>query len=108
MNSHIYISIYMKTSLFSETVQNHSRSDGSAPCKYVLLMIRWLCFLSDIDECETQQAHCAHGCHNTLGSFACVCLTAYELGSDGKQCYSESTTLYTHYHCTILTTSQQG
>lgn len=46
-------------------------------------------FVADIDECETEEANCAHGCHNTLGSYACVCNTAYELGSDGKQCYSE-------------------
>lgn len=45
-------------------------------------------FFTDIDECETEEANCAHGCHNTLGSYACVCNTAYELGSDGKQCYS--------------------
>lgn len=45
-------------------------------------------FVTDIDECETD-ANCAHGCHNTLGSYACVCNAAYELGSDGKQCYSQ-------------------
>lgn len=46
-------------------------------------------FPADIDECDTEEANCAHGCHNTLGSYACVCNTAYELGSDGKQCYSQ-------------------
>lgn len=44
-------------------------------------------FITDVDECATQE-NCAHGCHNTLGSYACVCNAAYELGSDGKQCYS--------------------
>lgn len=52
---------------------------------FVLLHIS----VTDIDECETEQANCAHGCHNTLGSYACVCNAAYELGSDGKQCYSQ-------------------
>lgn len=46
-------------------------------------------FPPDIDECETEEANCAHGCHNTLGSYVCVCNAAYELGSDGKQCYSQ-------------------
>lgn len=47
-------------------------------------------FVPDVDECETQENNCAHGCHNTLGSFVCVCNAAYELGADGKQCYSQS------------------
>lgn len=46
-------------------------------------------FVADIDECQTEASNCAHGCHNTLGSYVCVCNAAYELGSDGKQCYSE-------------------
>lgn len=52
--------------------------------KNILLHI----FVTDIDECETDENNCAHGCHNTLGSYVCVCNAAYELGSDGKQCYS--------------------
>lgn len=45
-------------------------------------------FVADVDECQTETSNCAHGCHNTLGSYVCVCNAAYELGSDGKQCYS--------------------
>lgn len=45
---------------------------------------------ADEDECETGENTCAHGCHNTPGSFVCVCNAAYELGADGKQCYSQS------------------
>lgn len=45
---------------------------------------------TDVDECETGENTCAHGCHNTPGSFVCVCNAAYELGADGKQCYSQS------------------
>lgn len=45
---------------------------------------------ADVDECETGENTCAHGCHNTPGSFVCVCNAAYELGADGKQCYSQS------------------
>lgn len=48
-----------------------------------------LCFPADINECETEGGDCAHGCHNTPGSYVCVCSAAYELGSDGKQCYSQ-------------------
>lgn len=36
-------------------------------------------------------AQCAHSCLNTHGSFQCVCFTGFELGADGRQCYSEWT-----------------
>lgn len=55
-------------------------------------------FVTDVDECETDENNCAHGCHNTLGSYACVCNTAYELGSDGKQCYSAFIGLILLFH----------
>lgn len=45
--------------------------------------------LSDVDECATGLAQCAHGCLNTQGSFKCVCHAGYELGADGRQCYRE-------------------
>lgn len=59
-----------------------------------LYLIFFFFFVTDIDECKTEEANCAHGCHNTLGSYACVCNTAYELGSDGKQCYSQFNVFY--------------
>lgn len=46
---------------------------------------------SDVDECATGLAQCAHGCLNTHGSFKCVCNAGYELGADGRQCYREWT-----------------
>lgn len=54
---------------------------------FLLLLLLRVC-VPDIDECQTEASNCAHGCHNTLGSYVCVCNAAYELGSDGKQCYS--------------------
>lgn len=56
---------------------------------FVFMCLHCVFFASDIDECQTGQADCAHGCHNTRGSFMCVCPAAYELGVDGKQCYRE-------------------
>lgn len=55
-------------------------------CLRLLLLLR--VSVPDIDECQTEASNCAHGCTNTLGSYVCVCNAAYELGSDGKQCYS--------------------
>lgn len=45
----------------------------------------------DVDECATGLAQCAHSCLNTHGSFKCGCHAGYELGADGRQCYSEWT-----------------
>lgn len=44
---------------------------------------------TDVDECATGLARCAHGCLNTQGSFKCVCHAGYELGADSRQCYRE-------------------
>ena len=57
---------------------------------YVCVCVCMCVCHTDIDECQTTEVACAHGCHNTPGSYVCVCSAAYELGTDGKQCYRES------------------
>jgi len=55
--------------------------------------------VSDVDECETGLAACAHSCQNTPGSFSCVCKPGYELGSDSRKCYRERPfSLFTSEH----------
>ncbi|GFU59748.1 multiple epidermal growth factor-like domains protein 6 [Trichonephila clavipes] len=40
----------------------------------------------NIDECSTNNP-CAHVCHNTPGSFTCMCHLHFQLGNDGKSCF---------------------
>lgn len=98
----------MKVAIRDLIWEQHIRH--SSGCKYnganqmhlsVLFSVFCHVFIIDIDECEIEEGNCSHGCHNTLGSFVCVCNTAYELGSDGKQCYSEFKP--TQYYHTALT-----
>ena len=44
---------------------------------------------TDINECNQQNGGCLHSCTNTKGSFVCTCTPGYQLGVDGKSCYSE-------------------
>lgn len=47
----------------------------------------YLAFLiTDIDECSTNNP-CAHVCHNTPGSYTCMCHLSYQLGNDGRSCF---------------------
>jgi len=46
--------------------------------------------ISDIDECELGVSHCAQGCRNLRGSYACTCEPGYQLGIDRKSCYRTS------------------
>ena len=43
-------------------------------------------FLSEYDECATEEHGCGHICVNTLGSYKCECKIGYELHSDWKKC----------------------
>ena len=43
-------------------------------------------FLSDIDECLTENGGCNQTCVNKPGSFECQCSAGYALGDDGKSC----------------------
>lgn len=40
----------------------------------------------DVDECAEAGQDCAFRCHNTLGSYKCVCPFGYQLAPDGKHC----------------------
>lgn len=44
--------------------------------------------LSDIDECTIENGGCSEACINTNGSYTCTCTNGYQLGNDGKSCYS--------------------
>lgn len=46
--------------------------------------------ISDVDECELGVSHCAQGCRNLRGSYACTCEPGYQLGIDRKSCYRTS------------------
>ena len=42
---------------------------------------------ADLDEClRAHNSVCSQVCNNTLGSFACSCLTGYQLRPDGRTC----------------------
>ncbi|XP_072106506.1 complement C1r-B subcomponent-like [Mobula birostris] len=43
----------------------------------------------DVDECSVHDGSnpvCEHLCHNTLGSYKCLCHRGYQLREDGKSC----------------------
>ena len=40
----------------------------------------------DVDECTTGVDNCEHNCHNTNGSYTCMCGQGFRLHSDGQQC----------------------
>ena len=43
-------------------------------------------FLLDVNECETSNGGCAHTCHNTIGTYYCVCNSGYYVSSNGHSC----------------------
>ena len=45
-----------------------------------------ICFLSDLDECQTNNGGCEQVCNNTVGSFVCSCNEGYSLTSNGFNC----------------------
>jgi len=44
-----------------------------------------LCVL-DVDECLEHLDSCAFRCHNTPGSFRCLCPKGFDLAADGRHC----------------------
>jgi len=59
--------------------------------------------ISDIDECEWGRTECTQGCRNLRGAYMCTCEPGYQLGTDGKSCYSSS--LHILYCIGVLTDS---
>lgn len=55
----------------------------------LIVFPQYVFYPSEVDECGSDRAGCAHRCVNTLGSYKCVCNPGFELGVDGKQCYRE-------------------
>ena len=43
----------------------------------------------DVNECATNNGNCSQICTNTIGSYACLCLTGYKLNIDNKTCAGE-------------------
>ena len=41
---------------------------------------------SDIDECALGTDVCDQTCTDTLGSYACSCMTGYTLDANGRSC----------------------
>ena len=42
--------------------------------------------LSDINECETTDHGCEHGCVDIDGSYICTCITGFYLNENGRNC----------------------
>ena len=40
----------------------------------------------DVNECVEYGHQCAFRCHNTAGSYRCVCPYGYQLAPDGRHC----------------------
>jgi len=88
-----YRSARTATQLTASGVNEPLSYDNDAICILQMTMITladydnvFLKIISDVDECD-QSGFCLHGqCHNTDGSFRCVCDAGYTLSSDGTYC----------------------
>ena len=47
-------------------------------------------YLTDLNECLTENGGCRQTCTNTVGSFVCSCNEGYTLASDGRNCTGKS------------------
>lgn len=43
-------------------------------------------FLTDVDECASNNGGCQHECHNTIGSYQCSCHNGFTLHENGHDC----------------------
>lgn len=43
-------------------------------------------FLTDVDECATNNGGCQHECHNTIGSYQCSCHNGFTLHENAHDC----------------------
>ena len=69
---------------YSLATNNHG-CDGqlsTEPARVLLSRI----YLSDVNECSTNNGGCNQVCTNNIGSFVCSCNAGYELDSDERTC----------------------
>ena len=60
-------------------------------------------FLSDVDECKTNNGGCHHTCTNSEGSYKCSCDAGYEVASENKRlCLGRSDTVEKNIHSFFL------
>lgn len=55
-----------------------------------------------MNECAEHGHECAFRCHNTLGSYRCVCPYGYELAPDGKHCRGKIPCLMLNHKTSLL------
>ncbi|VDN98375.1 unnamed protein product, partial [Rodentolepis nana] len=54
-----------------------------------------------INECERNNGGCQHRCINVEGSYSCDCNPGWQLGNDGRTCYSR-------FHCILVNSKRNG
>ena len=52
-------------------------------------------FITDVNECETENGGCAHSCFNYEGGFNCSCDVGYVLSANESDCIGKSNIPYT-------------
>ena len=58
-------------------------------CSIVIKLMKWN-FISDIDECQTNNGGCGDRCVNTAGSYHCECdKEGYTLSDDKHTCVGQ-------------------
>ena len=56
----------------------------------VLLFNNNYSYITDVNECETNNGGCSQTCLNTNGSYECFCVAGYTLRADGFGCDGSS------------------
>ena len=52
----------------------------------LLIKINFVRFITDFNECNTNNGGCDHNCINTQGSYQCQCRVGYETNNNGINC----------------------
>ena len=61
---------------------------------FSMVQYLYISFFSDVDECASPtSSKCSQMCHNTPGSYRCMCMHGYHLDDDNKTCLCEYTPL---------------
>lgn len=68
-----------------------SGSGSGSMLDVVCLFAEALFFVTDIDECQSNNGGCDHFCKNTVGSFDCSCRKGFKLLTDEKSCQGTCT-----------------